>query len=175
MPHSRFTKRFLMTTMAEANPPADSQASSPTTDADAGDDTDTETTTDTDPLLTRLRAGTHSPPFPGTAQKACPHCDSGVIWHNSGNDETMCDSCYRAPMPARPHITPDSVTGYQREADCYQRDTYIHSDRTRLVGGYTRAYDTTNGDDYGLEGSDFRELAATPNADGWHRSGRVTR
>jgi len=162
--------------MAEANPPADSQASTSTTDANTppGDDTDTETATDTDPLLTRLRAGTHTPPFPGTAQKACPHCDSGVIWHSSNDDATMCDSCYRAPTPARPHVTPESVTGYQREADRYQRDTYVHSGRTRLIGGYTHAYDTANGDDYGLEGSGFRELAATPNQRGWHRNGRVT-
>jgi len=168
-----------MTIMAETDAPAHTQPSTHTTHATPdGDETtdthsDTDTDGDTDPLTARLRDGTHNPPFPGTAQKPCRHCATGVVWHDNTTGQLMCDDCYRAPAPARPHITPQSVTGYPREADCYQRETYAHSNRVRLIGGYTHAYDESNGSDYALDGNTNDTLLAVPNARTWHRSGRA--
>jgi len=164
-----------MTIMAETDAPAHTQASTHTTHAtpDGDDTTDTHTDGDTDPLTARLRDGTHNPPFPGTAKKPCQHCATGVVWHDNTTGQLMCDDCYRAPAPARPHVTPQSVTGYPREADCYHRETYAHSNRVRLIGGYTHAYDASNGSDYALDSDSNDTLLAVPNARTWHRSGRA--
>lgn len=160
-----------MTIMAETNAPAQTQAASPTTDATPdGDDT---ADTDTDPLTARMRTSTHTPPFRGTAQKACHECESGVVWHDDATGQLMCDHCYHAPAPARPHVTPQSVTGYPREADRYRRETYQHSDRVRLIGGYRDAYHESNGSDYALNGNATDTLLTVPNARTWHRSGRA--
>jgi len=102
---------------------------------------------------TPLAAQTRDPPG-DTAQRSCPLCDDGVVWEDEATSELVCDSCHAVLSAREPTSTARKQTARREERQQYDRDaydTYDHSNRMRLHGGYEHAYYAWNGREYALD------------------------
>ncbi|MDB9247434.1 hypothetical protein PN419_00235 [Halorubrum ezzemoulense] len=91
-------------------------------------------------------------PYGDTAERACPHCDNGMLWETEATGEVVCDTCFVSVNSDETRILARQQRRLREERLSYERDTYENSGRTRALGGYRQAYFSWNtGPEYAID------------------------
>lgn len=114
-----------------------------------------------------LAANSRHPPG-DTAQRACPHCEDGVVWEQEATGEYICDSCH-VSLDSGPRVDLAAQQQSLREQrHAYSRGEYDRSGRARLIGGYRHAYLSSNGAEYAIDAYDTEtDGLLTPHKRDW--------